>query len=58
MTDTGSIADVAITYCLGHLADFKVPRSVYVVEALPEAMLGKVSKAILREWALEREPVR
>jgi len=57
-TDSGSIADAAIAHCVEQLADFKVPRFVYVVEALPEAMLGKVSKAILREWALEREPVK
>jgi crotonobetaine/carnitine-CoA ligase len=56
-TDSGSIADAAIAHCVEQLADFKVPRFVYVVEALPEAMLGKVSKAILREWALERELV-
>jgi crotonobetaine/carnitine-CoA ligase len=53
-TDAAGLPDTAISSCAEKLADFKVPRAVYVVDALPEALLGKVAKATLREWALER----
>jgi long-chain acyl-CoA synthetase len=40
-------------YCREHLANFKVPRYVAIVEALPRDPLGKVQKRRLREqqWA-------
>jgi malonyl-CoA/methylmalonyl-CoA synthetase len=31
-----------------HLAGFKVPKQVHVVEALPRNAMGKVEKAVLR----------
>jgi crotonobetaine/carnitine-CoA ligase len=41
--------------CQAQLADFKVPGAVYVVDELPEALLGKISKVTLRDWALARQ---
>jgi fatty-acyl-CoA synthase len=38
-----------ISYCSSHLASYKKPTSVQVVEELPRTMSGKVQKFILRE---------
>ncbi|MEZ0362971.1 3-((3aS,4S,7aS)-7a-methyl-1,5-dioxo-octahydro-1H-inden-4-yl)propanoate--CoA ligase FadD3 [Mycobacterium sp. pUA109] len=40
-----------ITYAREHLANFKAPRSVAFVDALPRNPGGKVVKPLLREWA-------
>lgn len=42
-----------IDHCAANLADFKVPRAIYVVEELPKATLEKVAKNKLREMADE-----
>nr|WP_236587241.1 hypothetical protein [Nitratiruptor sp. YY08-10] len=36
-------------YLKEHLANFKVPRSVYIVEELPKNATGKVLKRVLKE---------
>ncbi len=46
-----------IETCRGQLADFKVPRAVYVVDEFPLGTLDKLLKNRLREMADEREPV-
>ena len=46
-----------IDHCAANLADFKVPRAVYVVEELPKATLDKVAKNKLREIADEMPPI-
>jgi acyl-CoA synthetase (AMP-forming)/AMP-acid ligase II len=38
-------------WCRAHIANFKVPRHVVVVDALPTNAVGKVTKFILRERA-------
>jgi acyl-CoA synthetase (AMP-forming)/AMP-acid ligase II len=38
-----------IRYCRERLANYKVPRSVVVVEALPRNATGKVVKDVLRK---------
>jgi len=46
-----------IATCKVQLADFKVPRAVYVVDAFPTGTLDKILKNRLRELADERPPV-
>ena len=42
-----------IAHCAGKLAKFKVPRGVRLIAELPLVGFGKISKAKLREMALE-----
>lgn len=51
------LADRIIAHCAQNLASFKVPRAVYVVDAFPEATIGKVAKNRLREMADAAPPV-
>jgi acyl-CoA synthetase (AMP-forming)/AMP-acid ligase II len=46
-------ADELIDYCREHLANFKVPRTVAIVEELPRNAGGKVVKTRLRRQALD-----
>ena len=46
-----------IEACQANLADFKVPRAVYVVDEFPTGTLDKLLKNKLREMADERPPV-
>ena len=43
-----------LQHCREHLANFKVPRAVEIVPALPKTFTGKVAKASLREDLLAR----
>ena len=49
--DDGVLERTLIDACAAQLADFKVPRAVYVVESFPTSMLDKVAKNKLREMA-------
>jgi long-chain acyl-CoA synthetase len=42
-------ADELIEHCRPSLARFKVPRAVYIEQALPKNAVGKVAKPLLRE---------
>ena len=42
--------DELIAFCSRHLAGFKKPRAVYVVDELPRSASGKAKKFLLREW--------
>jgi crotonobetaine/carnitine-CoA ligase len=46
-----------IETCRSRLADFKVPRAVYVVDDFPRGTLDKILKNKLREMADEQPPV-
>ncbi len=46
--------DSIIAWCREHMANYKVPRSVEIVGELPMNAAGKVTKFVLREWALKR----
>jgi fatty-acyl-CoA synthase len=55
----GSDVDEAalLTFCRGHLANFKTPTRIYLVDALPyhtAANGSKLQRHILRQWAAER----
>jgi acyl-CoA synthetase (AMP-forming)/AMP-acid ligase II len=43
-----------IAWCRERLANFKIPRKIYVVEGLPTTPSGKVMKFVLREKAASR----
>jgi crotonobetaine/carnitine-CoA ligase len=49
--DNEQLAQAIIDLCKANLADFKVPRAVYVVDEFPRATLDKVAKNKLREMA-------
>jgi carnitine-CoA ligase len=53
-TDEDAVRRDAIEVCTARLADFKVPRDVFVVAELPESLLGKIAKAALRDEAVKR----
>ena len=40
-----------IAWCRDNMANYKVPREVQVVEALPRNAMGKLQKFLLRERA-------
>lgn len=40
-------------YCKGHIAKYKIPRYVFVIDTLPMTGSGKIQKFRLREMALE-----
>jgi HIP---CoA ligase len=44
-----------IKWCREQMANYKVPRFVEVVDALPMNASGKVTKFVLREWAERRK---
>jgi malonyl-CoA/methylmalonyl-CoA synthetase len=44
----GQEVDAILAYCREHLASFKVPRRITIVDALPRTALGKVEKRVLR----------
>ena len=46
--------DALAAHCLDLLADYKKPRRVHFVDALPLTPVGKVSRAALRERARGR----
>jgi crotonobetaine/carnitine-CoA ligase len=52
--DDAELETQVIETCGGLLADFKVPRAVYVVDAFPTGTLDKLLKNKLREMADER----
>jgi acyl-CoA synthetase (AMP-forming)/AMP-acid ligase II len=48
-------ADELIAYCRQHLADFKVPKSIHIVSALPKGPTGKIQR---RELTSMYNPAR
>jgi acyl-CoA synthetase (AMP-forming)/AMP-acid ligase II len=44
--------DEIVAWCREHMANYKVPRRVEIVDALPMNAAGKVQKFVLRERAL------
>jgi crotonobetaine/carnitine-CoA ligase len=52
--DRDAVVAAALATCTAQLADFKAPRRVYVIDELPESLLGKIAKAALRDEAIRR----
>ena len=50
-TDDGLSEEDVRTYAKERLANFKVPKSVVFLDALPRNTMGKVQKTQLRDWA-------
>jgi fatty-acyl-CoA synthase len=46
-------ADEILAGCRGRIASFKIPRHVFVVDALPMTSSGKIQKSALRERAAQ-----
>jgi crotonobetaine/carnitine-CoA ligase len=55
--DHAELEATVIETCKGQLADFKVPRAVYLVDEFPTGTLDKVLKNKLREMADAEPPV-
>jgi acyl-CoA synthetase (AMP-forming)/AMP-acid ligase II len=51
--DAGATVDELREFCRGHLAGYKIPRSVEFVASLPMSGAGKILKRLLRD---ERRP--
>ena len=54
-------AEALIEWCRRELANFKVPRAVHIVEALPyhtAAHGAKLQRHVLREWARAVSPAK
>jgi fatty-acyl-CoA synthase len=45
-----------VDHCRGHLASFKVPRKVILVQAWPLSGAGKIQRYLLKDSLLQREP--
>jgi acyl-CoA synthetase (AMP-forming)/AMP-acid ligase II len=48
-------AESIIAWCREHMANYKVPRAVEFVDALPMNASGKITKFVLREWAAHKK---
>jgi long-chain acyl-CoA synthetase len=48
-TDTPELRDELLSFCRRHLAHYKAPRSIDIVDALPRLPTGKLYKAQLRD---------
>mgnify|MGYP003515186852 FL=1 len=55
--DGATLEKEIIERCTGQLADFKVPRAVYVVDEFPTGTLDKILKNRLRDLADERPAI-
>jgi crotonobetaine/carnitine-CoA ligase len=55
--DGATLEKEIIERCTGQLADFKVPRAVYVVDEFPTGTLDKILKNRLRDMADERPAI-
>ena len=42
-----------LAWCREQMANYKVPRRVQVLQSMPINAAGKVTKNVLREWALQ-----
>ena len=48
------LSDQVLEQCRQQLADFKVPRAVFVVDQIPRVTLGKLNKKLLRQQLAEQ----
>ena len=49
----GPTPESVIAWCREKMANYKAPRRVRIVDELPMNATGKVTKFVLRDWAVE-----
>ena len=53
--DADAEVDAMLTYCVGRLAKYKIPRAIHKVGPLPRTSSGKTSRMLTRERAKRGE---
>jgi crotonobetaine/carnitine-CoA ligase len=54
-TAPADLPEQLLAVCRARLADFKVPRTIHLVEDFPRSTLEKIAKNVLREGLAEIE---
>ncbi|WP_269714875.1 hypothetical protein [Caulobacter sp. NIBR2454] len=58
MTTTAGQPEALLAACRQRLANYKIPKRLHVLDALPLLPIGKVDKQALKQWVIETEGVQ